>query len=799
MVRAVAPDPATHERQVQQTRQSLDTIDDTSLVSLSDLGIPEVQAIKQEIAEIFPASNLPAFLLQGLLQLNDRTLSPARIHADLTVLFRGTREIGLFGTFLAAPALVIYGYQKMLMLAGKDVESAFPDGIWQFYTEFGLREDTARHTVETVGFCQTHPTASDIDALTSWVYTAIQVLFVYDDLLANEWHERIIVRCLDDALEAHAIQVMGRKLPRKREQREQAIAAHVMQLRQKYRVEHIAMNWAAQRPFNTPSGDLPETYAAYRRQRFQAHLDKALRYLPRALRNDMAQRYAHRVEHDLPAYQQQMTILMSLRPELYQEHHDQLSLEQAHIAIAIGGNYYLLDVCARDTNDHLLVFPSDATAQSAGVALPLTQSDDQRLYDRYGQLVTITRTGVVAVNDQILGYVRPPSIATVKSQIRALLKEVRPMSAATEVATPPLDMLLAQAPRVRQHELRDRLNATTRAALHDLSRAPIIINWDQHNGALALRDIRWTQRGCGDHALTLVHTDRSMVFDMSHIFFDGIWGMALAELMTGFAQSLFTPVAAERPKPAMMVTALPLADNPSFRKAAGAAIATSPIEVSAETTAIDLTAMLTLRRRLDKLKVELTINDLLLLTRAIHAASYDPYRPGGRAQAALTALSRLDDGADLRREIEKYSAEERAFNPVLLIPMDASAVDPRRRLFPATFRNPVPDMLPRLYHCATMVHNLRQREDDALLREFEAERRLLYNELRTFSALLQSLKDVTRRGESFTVAALRLLAYLPRPMQHLMSLIPQKIDILNEIIKGREVFSNVGQVALARR
>ena len=31
-------------------------------------------------------------------------------------------------------------------------------------------------------------------------------------------------------------------------------------------------------------------------------------------------------------------------------------------------------------------------------------------------------------------------------------------------------------------------------------------------------------------------------------------------------------------------------------------------------------------------------------------------------------------------------------------------------------------------------------------------------------------------------------------MQNLIDLIPQKIGILNEIIKGREVFSNVGQV-----
>jgi hypothetical protein len=73
--------------------------------------------------------------------------------------------------------------------------------------------------------------------------------------------------------------------------------------------------------------------------------------------------------------------------------------------------------------------------------------------------------------------------------------------------------------------------------------------------------------------------------------------------------------------------------------------------------------------------------------------------------------------------------------------------------------------------------------------------RALYNDLRAFGATLQALKQATIRGESFTKAALRLLSYLPGAMQYLLDLIPQKIGILNEIIKGREIFSNVGQVA----
>lgn len=792
--RAVALDPATHARQVRQTRQALDTIDDTSLVSLSGLGIPEVQALKQEIAEIFPASNLPSFLLQGLLQLKDRTLPPERIQADLRVLFRGTRQIGLFSTFLAAPALVIYGYQQLLTLAGKDVESAFPDGLWQFYTEFGLREDTARHSLETVGFQQTWSEAGELDAAACWVYTAVQTIFAYDALLANEWHERVLLRCLDEALEEHAAKRLGRKLPRKPDRRGYALAEQVAHLRREFAIERIAADWVAACPYSAPACAQLEAYATYRREQFEDYLDQALRALPAELRAAMRQRYAQRAEGDLPAYQRQMTILMRLRPELYQEHHDPIPLDTARVAVVVGGRYYLIDVCDRDPHGHLLVFPADGSTQSTGVALPLTRGDDGRLYDRYGRGVTIGHAGVVSAGGDRLGRLRPRSIAAIKGQVRAILDQASPVAAPADAALP-TDMLLAQAPRVRQNDLRSRLNAITRAALHDLGHAAIVINWDRHDGTLPLRTIRQTQRGCGDHALTLIRTDRSMVFDLSHIFFDGIWGMALAEILTGFATGCYPQVAMERPSPAVGATALPISDNPGFRKDARVALADSPIEIPAETSAVDLAAISTLRRRLDKIRLALTVNDLLLLARSAHAASYDPYRPGSPVQAVLEQISRLEDGHRLRHAIDTSIATERAINPALLIPMDASGVDPRLRLFPATFRNPVPEMIPRLTRCAEMVDQLRQREDAPTLRTFEQERRTLYGELQTFSLLLQALKQVTMRGESFTTTSLRLLAHLPGPVQHLMTLVPQKIGILNEIIKGREVFSNVGQVA----
>src|SRR5690349_2981239 len=289
-------DQTVYASQIRQTRQSLDTVKDSSLVSITGLGIGEVRTLKQEIAEIFPASNLPAFLLQGLLQLEDRTLKQDRVLADLRVLFRGTKQIGIYSTFLAAPALVLRGYQKLLALAGKDVESAFPDGLWQFYTQFGLREDAARHCVETTGFARSAPGASALDAATCWTYAAMRVFFAYDDLLANEWDERMLPRTFDALLERRAAAAVEKRLSRraKATEREQAIAEETARLRREYGIAELAAGWAARRPYGGPPDAPLGDYAAFRRVRFRAYLERALRGLPPDLRAELDQGFAER-------------------------------------------------------------------------------------------------------------------------------------------------------------------------------------------------------------------------------------------------------------------------------------------------------------------------------------------------------------------------------------------------------------------------------------------------------------------------------------------------------------------------
>jgi hypothetical protein len=784
-------DSSERTRQIRQTREALDTIDDTSLVHLTRLSVAAVRALKQEVAEIFPASNLPAFLLQGLIQLEDRTLKQDRVAADLRVLFRGSKQIGLYGTFLAAPALVLYGYQRLLSLAGKDLESAFPDGPWQFYTQFGLREDAARHCVETVGFTQAARGASELDAAVCWVYSAMRTLFAYDDLLANEWRERAALCVLNDMLVETAIQRLGKQLPRRGQERERLIADEVARLRASYQFDRLVIDWAAQRPYSGPRGEPLGDYAAHRRRHFHAYLDQALQRIPADLRTAFEQRFAVRRERDLPAYQRQLTLLMSLHAESYQDQRVPIPLHMARVALLAGGRYYLLDAVARDSDGQLLVFPADGMSDSAGIALPLSRADDGSLRDRYNRPIEIDRRGRVRAGDDLLGRLRPPPLDVVKGQVEAILRQARAYRPATPDDEPPTDLLLACAPRAQQQELRALLSDDTRVELAALRYVPIVINWNSHAGGLPLAELRRARRGCGDHALTLIRSERGMAFDLSHIFFDAIWGMSLAEIMTGCAIALYPLVRSTRPAPMAEVRPLTLATTPTFLGAANAALADIPVETSAETDMADLQAINQLRRRLSKIDLALTVNDLLILVRCAHAAGY---YPGVPAQEALDAIARLEGGQRLASLFHEHIEQQRTINPALLIPMDASGADPRMRIFPATFRNPLSELLPRLDSCSTMVEQLRRRYDVGLRDEFERERMTFYLELQTFGALLQAFKQVTMRGESFTMAALRLMGHLPGIMQNLVDMIPQKIGILNEILKGREVFSNVGQV-----
>jgi hypothetical protein len=181
------------------------------------------------------------------------------------------------------------------------------------------------------------------------------------------------------------------------------------------------------------------------------------------------------------------------------------------------------------------------------------------------------------------------------------------------------------------------------------------------------------------------------------------------------------------------------------------------------------------------------VNDFLLLARIMHAASY-------QVDGVLAAeVARLP--AALRSKVDDSLKASSGVNPAILIPMDASFVAPHERVFPTTFRNRLTGLLAAYNEALGAYQTFRAAEADDSWHVLEEKRRSLFSYLRAFGEMLEVIKAITMRGESFNTATLRMLAHLPSSMQHLLDQIPQQVGVLNEVVKGEEVFSNVGRVA----
>src|SRR4030095_2555703 len=153
--------------------------------------------------------------------------------------------------------------------------------------------------------------------------------------------------------------------------------------------------------------------------------------------------------------------------------------------------------------------------------------------------------------------------------------------------------------------------------------------------------------------------------------------------------------------------------------------------------------------------------------------------------AALAAL----------QEIENSSRA----NLAILIPIDASQHAPRERLYPMSFEVPLDDLNFLQLHAQTL-HALQAYESasgdrTALYAKFDELQRTYLATLAGFGTVLSRAKEIAILGGSTSVGRIKLLAYMPAPIQRLLDDIPGRFDVLNDIIKGREVFSNVGAVA----
>jgi len=122
------------------------------------------------------------------------------------------------------------------------------------------------------------------------------------------------------------------------------------------------------------------------------------------------------------------------------------------------------------------------------------------------------------------GSDRPADLQTVRDKVAAAFAETGPGEQAC------LPHTLAQIKRSAWPDLRHKMAPGLVQELDRLRQAPVWFNSDQRPRRLPLAELRQAARGRGDHALTLFDTGETLVFDQSHIFFDGTWGAALAEI-----------------------------------------------------------------------------------------------------------------------------------------------------------------------------------------------------------------------------------------------------------------------------
>lgn len=712
------PPPNYNEASV-KTADNLRTIARSMMsMQVSQLTLPEVESLVEIVGKVAPAGNVPGLILNGLARITSRTPPANVVKRDVNLLFKGVEKAlntAVYGTFFAGPAAIIWGYQNILKLAGKDLATAFPEGTWQFYVDYALREDTARHSNETVGFdavLKRHQIPlTAVNRLTAWAMTAINCLHQYDDLLANEWYERVALGTLEKVTE-----------------KEPEAAQYAQANRQ----------WNDKRPYTRgQDADPSHNYAQYRRLKFQQFLD----YITLDLRPNLRQAWQAAIEAARPeqaAYQKQMSILAYLQPDEYSETRVPIAKNQLHIGIIDQGRYYLIPACKPDTSE-------------------------------------------------------PADLETVRGQVAAILAQP------TAVSTIPLSTL-AKIQRAAFGTLSRNLNKNLQESIAKLRLAPIFINTEHRLAHQPLSEIRQTERGIGDHALTIFDTRESIVFDQSHIFFDGGWSASLAEILTreAIAWAVYVhnlpPIAPGNTHNVKPVS-LPF-DSSDRRLMDGAPKVTA--EVSAETTAVKIQAITSLRKIFKQRNdlLNLTVNDLLIMYRAIHAVTYQP------DPALITQLEELGKQRQYETAVKpalNYLHTTTHTNPAILIPVDATRYTPRERLYPLVFEVPLADLdLIDVYRRTVVA--LTQYENGvgdrtAVYQEFDNLQRTFLSVMAGFAEVLSKAKEVALKGESTSVRSIKLLAHMPPALQRMLDTIPSRFDVLNDLIKGDEVFSNVGVVA----
>lgn len=671
----------------------------------SGLSSAQVDGVLQRVSKLLPARSVLNIIKNASA---GRAYSAEHAKENTNALFEAmekAKQTAVFGTVFVAPAAAIWAYQNLLRLVGVRPEDAFPEGTWQFYVEYALREDTGRHTTETHGFdslfSQYHLQLTQIDRMTAWTMAAIHCLHDYPDLLRNEWRERVYIATL-------------RRL--------------VFEATGEDSLSRLYREWELQRPYSRGHDSYSgQTYAQYRAVYFDQFLSRKMAFVSPDIQKKWVQAVQKAKIKELPAYQKQMSILAYLEPNYYEETRYPILLQEAHVGLIYRGQYYLIPVCQEDG--------------------------------------------------------RPVSVTAVRAQIASLVQEEPDLP-------PPRLMELTRIQRNQWPALRPQLNAGLIANLERLHTAPVLLNFDQRTPELNLSKMRQAERGIGDHALTIFDAGKTFAFDLSHIFFDGSWGAALAEILTNFSSSW-----------AIYLHRLPPAQTTSYNK---------PIllplhlkaddwnlikdqtkitpESSAETFAIVYEPIKKLRSlfRLRREPLNLTINDLLMLYRAIHALTYQP------DPKLIQTLSRLRKDEKLPKNLVQevlVAIMQAKANPSILMPVDASRHSPRDRLYPVSLTVPLEELdLLALHKRTLQMLNTNDVSFNKVQHDY-------LNMLAGLGQVFSHTKRITSEGESTSVGTIKLLAHLPMALQRFLDNVATKnFEFLNDVLKGREVFSNVGQV-----
>jgi hypothetical protein len=357
---------------------------------------------------------------------------------------------------------------------------------------------------------------------------------------------------------------------------------------------------------------------------------------------------------------------------------------------------------------------------------------------------------------------------------------------------------VAEMKRAALAELRPRFDESLLQALNRLRRVPILVNADWRPPHLTLAEVRRAERGVGDHALTIFDTGDTFVFDLSSIFFDSAWGAALAEILTREALSwavyLSRLPAAEPDEPAAKPLALPFAA--AEQRLVEQAPRIAP-EVSAETEAARLQPLLLLRRLFKQRSdlLQLTVNDLLVLYRAIHAATYEPDPTLVTEVETLARDYRTAQAAAATLEVLRNTG---GLNPAMLIPVDATRREPRERIYPLVFEVPLEELdllgLHRRSLQALNAYRQGSAERGAAYDQFDLLQRAYLAALAGFGEVMNRAREIAVQGESAGAGSVRLLAHVPAPLQRLLAALPGRFDVLNDLMKGREVFTTIGPV-----